>query len=101
MKTRRKKKTKTNSPVLHIREDHSERGGFFVTTHFTHQFPEEGNTYKTGNTGMGWTSLSSFVCCNTWWSILERKINLYGMDIMFIFVEFKFIHLNQKKNEHD
>jgi hypothetical protein len=26
---------------------------------------------------------------------------LYGMDIMFIFVEFKIIHLNQKKNEHD
>jgi len=72
-----------------------------MSTHFTHQFPEEGNTYKTGNTGVGWTSLSSFVCCNTWWSILETKISLYGMDIMFIFVEFKIIHLNQKKNEHD
>ena len=41
MKTRRKKKTKTNSPVLHIREDHSERGGFFMSTHFTHQFTEK------------------------------------------------------------
>ena len=50
---------------------------------------------------MGEKSISSFIRCNTRRSILEIKINLYGMDIMFIFVEFKFIHLNQKKNEHD
>jgi hypothetical protein len=45
----------------------------------------------------GSKNFSSFVCCNTHETILERKINLYGMDIMFIFVEFKFIHLNQKE----